>query len=108
MIDLGSEAIIDHTTEIGGGIISYKVCEIRKAECEQIWGDQVRCGRVSYGLNVEANVLNLWGDGYLTLKEVEMSRHSGMKREFNLKMSREERFVCGRREEVEFLGRGNR
>jgi len=53
-------------------------------------------------------VLNLWGDGYLTLKEVEMSRHSGMKREFNLKMSREERFVSGRREEVKFLGRGSR
>jgi len=108
LVDLGSEAISDHQTEIGCGVKSNnnKVCGKRKAECErceQIWGDQVRCDRVSDGLDIEADVVSLRGDGYLTLKEVEMSRHSGLKIEFYLKMSREEGFVSGRREVVAFF-----
>jgi len=60
----------------------------------------VRCDRVLYGLDIEVIIR---GDGYLTLKEVEMRRHSGLKREFNLKMSSEEGLLSCRTEVVAFF-----
>jgi len=101
LVDLGGEAISDYRTEIGCGVKSSKrACEGRKGECErceQVWGDEVRCDK----LDSEASVVGLSRDGYLTLKEMQLSGHSGFKVEFFLKMSREEGFVSGRREVVQ-------
>ena len=89
LIDLGSEVIIDHNTQIGCQMKSNEACDKLKHKCsnsETIWKDKVKCD-----VSDSTSVFSVASNGYLSLKTVKTPVTS-FQTQFLVKMS-EERFI---------------
>ena len=90
LIDLASEVIIDHNTQIGCQMKSTKSCDKLKHKCnkcETIWNDKVKCDTKD-----RSSVFSVSSHGYLSLKTIKTPLTTTFRTHFLIKMS-EQSFI---------------
>lgn len=99
LVDLGTEAIIDHNTEVGCSLKSNQVCRESRMKscerCEKVWDSEVKCDsnnskhqRYVYGLN---------STSFVAFKDIQLDGKTQFQTQFEFRLSELEHFLTSER-----------